>query len=136
MATDRRPDPCLMSHGDFRKTDAYRMLCADYDIDPAADWDRETVASLDAAREFFCEYEALRRAGSAWTAQRAAAALEGLLLSGEGNASGLVWTERFGPVLVTEDPLGQCWMFTAQRYDPIRGGLAMTLDQADRASQQ
>ena len=132
---NRPTDADLMTHEQFRQTDGYRELCAEFEIDPAAEWHAESLPSIAAAADFFYEYETMRRSCSAWTPARAAAALEGLLLSGEGNASGLVWTQRFGPVLITTDPVGGCWAFTAQHYDATTGALAMARDQVHRASQ-
>lgn len=128
------PEP--VSHEAFRKTEAYAALCEEFGIDPAASWDKETLASIEAAAEFLWEYEQLRRAGAAWTPETVAAYLESVVLLHETDAGSMIWRDRYGAIVVVTDPMGDHWMLTAEPYSPERAALAMTLDRTARTPMQ
>jgi hypothetical protein len=118
--------PSLISHDDFRKTEGYTELCAEFGVDPAKGWDTEVLASIDDAVEFLTQYETMRRACSGYTAEEAAAYFEGIALRHEAEPAAIVVLDRFGDVLVVQDPLGSCWELTAARANPERVALALT----------
>jgi hypothetical protein len=131
------PDPRRqreLTHEEFRRTPGYADLCQEYGINPAADWSDETCASLDDAAEFFRRYEQMRRGLPAWNPDTAAAWVEGLVLRHEADPGAPVFLDRWGPVVVVQDPQGECWQFTAARPDPKACGTALARHHAGKAS--
>jgi hypothetical protein len=128
------PEP--IDHDTFRQTEAYRELCAEYGIDPAAAWDDASLRSISESCEFLCEYETLRRAGATWTPEHVARYMETLVLMHESDQGAMVLNCRWGIVLAVTDPVGDNWMITAQPYHPGRAALMMAADQTSQASMQ
>lgn len=128
--------PDIIPHEVFVNTDQYAELCKKWEIDPALDWGDECLPSIEAAREFFWDYEQARRKMSGWTSPTVAAYAEALFARAEGDKGAMVLTDRHGPMLVVQDPLGEYWSLTAQPYDPADAADAMVRDRLHRSSPQ
>jgi hypothetical protein len=138
MSTTRDPfnPPDIIPHEVFVNTPQYAELCRKWEIDPTLGWDAECLPSIEAARQFFWDYEQARRALSGWTAPTVAAYAEGVFAAHEADKGAMVLTDRHGPMLIVQDPLGEYWSLTAQPYDPADAATAMVLDQLDRTPPQ
>jgi hypothetical protein len=128
-----REYPEIMPHETFRLTDGYKELCAEYDLDPDRPWEDQTLP-LDAAAEFFADYEATRRALAEWSPELVAAHYEGLTVANERDPHAPVWLDRHANIVVIQDPMGRCWTLTAASASPQLIAAAMARAQHRRHS--